>query len=340
MVASGMGAENGVLIRRGAAIQGIKDVTAIVLDKTGTITEGKPGVTDVVAFNGYPEEELLSLAGAAESGSEHPLGRAVSEHARTTLGSTAAVESFEAVSGHGIKAVIGGKRVLVGTSALLDEHSVIIEEEMEREKIDLESQAKTAMLVSIDGKTAGLIAVADRIKQDSIRAIRELREQGLTPIMLTGDNERTARAIASSVGIERVIANVLPHQKVDEIKKLQQQGEIVAMAGDGINDAPALTQANIGIAIGTGTDVAIESGDIVLVKGDLSSVVKAVKLSIATFNKIKQNLFWAFFYNVVMIPLAVLGMMHPVLAEIAMAFSSINVVTNSRRLQKVNINPE
>jgi len=196
------------------------------------------------------------------------------------------------------------------------------------------------MIVGIDGKTAGIIAVADRVKPDSKQAIAFMKSVGIEPVMITGDNERTARAIAGEVGIDRVIAEVMPDEKSSAVRELQANGEIVAMVGDGINDAPALTQADIGIAIGTGTDVAIESGDIVLVKGELSAVVKAIKLSRATFTKIKQNLFWAFFYNVVMVPLAILGMMHPVLAEIAMAFSSINVVTNSRRLQKQNIQPD
>jgi Cu+-exporting ATPase len=390
MVGSGMGAENGVLIRKGAAIQRMKDVTSMVLDKTGTITEGKPGVTDIVASNGYSDKDLLYYAGSAESGSEHPLGKAVTSSAKEAAGNLARLESFTAVSGHGIEAVVDGKTVVVGTKPFVEggsaqggtqsteeehyaqggtrsngkglsadvgtlsteervssegEHaraaggSVGIPEELLEKQRELEHQAKTVMFVVVDGKTAGVIAVADRVKSDSVDAIAEIKKYGIVPVMLTGDNERTAKAIAAQVGISDVIPQVLPDQKVEEIKKLQQRGEIVAMAGDGINDAPALTQADIGIAIGTGTDVAIEAGDIVLVKGDLTSVVKAVKLSIATFKKIKQNLFWAFFYNVVMVPLAVMGMMHPVLAEIAMAFSSINVVTNSRRLQKANIGP-
>jgi len=340
MVGSGMGAENGVLIRKGAAIQAMKDVTTIVLDKTGTITEGQPGVTDVIQFNGYSEEELLRHAASAESGSEHPLGQAVLAHARTRNGHLDSPEDFEAITGRGIRARIEGKEILVGTTNLMGESDIEIESTVRTQLAALEDQAKTAMLVSISGEIAGIIAVADQVKPDSVRAINALKEQGLEPVMITGDNERTARAIADEVGIERVIAGVMPDQKADEVKRLQEQGETVAMVGDGINDAPALTQAQVGIAIGTGTDVAIESGDIVLVKGDLSAVVQAVKLSHATFRKIKGNLFWAFFYNVVMVPLAILGMMHPVLAEIAMAFSSINVVTNSRRLQRVNIQPE
>jgi len=340
MVGSGMGASNGVLIRKGSAIQMMKDVTTIVLDKTGTITEGKPGVTDVISLNNLPEDEMLHLAAGAETNSEHPLGEAIVNYMKQRNGHLPETEDFEAVTGQGIKALINGKKVLVGTQKLMEENGVKIDTVALDDKKKLENQAKTAMFVAVDNRLSGIIAVADKVKEDSKNAIAALKKYGLSPVMITGDNERTAKAIGAEVGIDRVIANVLPDGKADEIKRLQNQGELVAMVGDGINDAPALTQANVGIAIGTGTDVAIESGDLVLVQGELSAVVKAVKLSRATFTKIKQNLFWAFFYNVIMVPLAILGMMHPVLAEIAMAFSSINVVTNSRRLQKVNIQPE
>lgn len=340
MVGSGMGAENGVLIRKGEAIQMMKDVDAIVLDKTGTITEGQPGVTDLIALNGLSEEQVIHMAASAESGSEHPLGQAIVEYARQRDGQLKPAEDFEAITGKGIKAGIDGSEVLVGTRSLLKEHDILIDDAAEGRMSHLEEQAKTAMLVAIGGEAAGIIAVADPIKEDSKKAIAALKKFGLTPIMITGDNERTAKAVAAEVGVDEVIAGVMPDRKSEEVKRLQEQGKVVAMVGDGINDAPALTQADVGIAIGTGTDVAIESGDIVLVQGDLSAVVKAVKLSRATFTKIKQNLFWAFFYNAVMIPLAMLGMLHPVLAEIAMAFSSVNVVTNSRRLQKKNIQPD
>ncbi len=340
MVGSGMGAENGVLIRKGEAIQLMREVDTIVLDKTGTITQGQPGVTDVVALNSDGEEEVLKMAASVESGSEHPLGESIVRYAKEQGLEWPHSEQFEAVTGKGVKAVVDGGSVLVGSKKLMIQEGAIVNDEVSKQLQKLEEQAKTAMLVARNYQIAGIIAVADPVKEDSKKAISALKEFGLHPVMLTGDNERTARAIAEEVGIDEVIAGVLPDQKSDKVAELQQQGKTVAMVGDGINDAPALTQADVGIAIGTGTDVAIESGDIVLVKGDLSAVVKAVKLSRATFTKIKQNLFWAFFYNVVMVPLAIMGMLHPLLAEAAMAFSSINVVTNSRRLRKKNIQPK
>ena len=340
MVGSGIGAENGILIRRGAAIQTMKDVETIILDKTGTITQGRPGVTDVIPLSGESVDEILAAAASVESGSEHPLGHAIVAHAKSLGLELARPEGFEAVTGGGVTARIAGRAVLVGTGKLMSGHGISIDSIVEKTKAKLEDQAKTVMFVSIDGEAAGLIAVADQVKEDSARAVSALKRFGMVPVMITGDNERTARAIAAEVGIEEVIANVMPEDKSNEVRRLQEAGRIVAMVGDGINDAPALTQADVGIAIGTGTDIAIEAGDIVLVRGELSAVVKAVKLSQATFRKIRQNLFWAFFYNVVMIPLAVIGVLHPVLAEIAMAFSSINVVTNSHRLQRVNIQME
>ncbi|HUX49559.1 MAG TPA: heavy metal translocating P-type ATPase [Spirochaetia bacterium] len=338
MVGSGMGAQNGVLIRKGAAIQTLKDVDVIIMDKTGTITRGTPGVTDVVALEGGHADEVIRLAGAVERGSEHPLGAAIAEYAAAS-GALPSMTEFEAVGGRGVRAIVEGHNVLVGTTAFLEEAGVAVSTEAAQTKLRLENEAKTVMWASVDGRTSALIAVADQVKEDSAAAIRELIGLGYEVVMVTGDNENTANAVAQSVGVSRVIANVLPEDKAAEIRKLQTEGRKVAMVGDGINDAPALTQADVGIAIGTGTDVAIEAGDIVLVQGDLLAVVKAVKLSRATFRKIVQNLFWAFFYNIVMVPLAILGVMHPVLAEIAMAFSSINVVTNSRRLQRARIQP-
>ncbi len=339
MVGSGLGAENGVLIRHGEAIQTMREVTIIVLDKTGTITRGTPGVVDIVPVDGVGEADLLTLTATAESGSEHPVGEAIVSEARKRGLDLGSLDRFEAVSGRGIRATIDGNRdVLVGSPAFLLENGISIDPlKVEIEKS--ETLARTVILAAVDGRLQGLLSVADQVKDDSRAAISELRSLGLEPVMLTGDNERTARAIAGSVGIDKVIANVLPDQKSEVVKRLQGEGETVAMVGDGINDAPALKQANVGIAIGTGTDIAIESADITLVRGDLSAVVMAVRLSRATFAKIRQNLFWAYFYNTIAIPVAVLGMLHPVIAEAAMAFSSVNVVTNANRLKRADIKP-
>ncbi len=338
MVGSGMGAEHGILIRTGEAIQTLKDVKAIIFDKTGTITKGKPEVTDIVPVNGFDEKALLKAAASAERGSEHPLGRAIVERAQTEEMPLAEPEAFQAVRGKGVMASVNGSQVLVGSRRLMREHGLDpapLEDTLRR----LEEEAKTAMLVAVDGQLAGVVAVADTLKEDSVAAIRELREMGLQTAMITGDNQRTAEAIARRVGIDHVLAEVLPDGKVTEVQKLQERFGLVAFVGDGINDAPALTQANVGIAIGTGTDIAIEASDVTLVRGELTGVVEAINLSRATFRKIKQNLFWAFFYNVAMIPLAIIGWMHPVLAEIAMATSSITVVTNANRLRRVDIRP-
>jgi Cu+-exporting ATPase len=342
MVGSGMGAENGVLIRHGAALQTLKDVDTIVFDKTGTITKGRPEVTDIIPAEGHTREEVLRLAASVEVGSEHPLGEAILRKAKEENLELHKGEAFEAVTGRGVKAKIGfssQKLAFVGNRKLMEEEKVdfkSLEDDLKR----LEEEAKTAMLLSIEGKIVGAVAVADTLKEDSVQAIRELERMGIKTTMLTGDNRRTAEAIAKKVGISRVLAEVLPDQKVKEIQRLQENGETVAMVGDGINDAPALTAANVGIAIGTGTDIAIESADVTLVRGDLSGVVTAVKLSRKTFSKIKQNLFWAFFYNTATIPAAMLGLAHPVLAEIAMATSSITVVTNANLLRRALIRPE
>ncbi|NOX61880.1 MAG: copper-translocating P-type ATPase [Chloroflexi bacterium] len=338
MVGSGKGAENGILIRSGEAIQTIKDVKVIIFDKTGTITKGKPEVTDIVPLNGFDEASLLEIAAAAEQGSEHPLGRSIVERAQALGLTLKEVAEFSAVRGKGVVAGIEGKTVLVGSRRLMADYGIDpseAEETMRR----LEDEAKTAMLVAVDGRLAGVVAVADTLKEDSVDAIAELHRMGLQTAMITGDNRRTAEAIARRVAIDHVLAEVLPDGKVHEVQKLQDQFGLVAFVGDGINDAPALTQANVGIAIGTGTDIAIEASDITLVRGELTGVVEAINLSVATFAKIRQNLFWAFFYNVAMIPLAIIGWMHPVLAEIAMATSSITVVTNANRLRNVDIRP-
>ncbi len=336
MVGTGLGAENGVLFRSGAAIQTLKEVDTIVLDKTGTITKGEPGVTDVIAAEGFGAADVVGVAAAAESGSEHPLGEAIVAEARARGLTVSEAERFEALVGHGVCAAVDGRDILVGNERLMSDEGVATEALME-ELSRLEQEAKTAMFIAVDGRLAGVIAVADTLKDDSLDAIARLRGFGMETVMLTGDNERTARAIADQVGIDRVVAEVLPDAKVEVIKKLQNEGRNVAMVGDGINDAPALKQASVGIAIGTGTDIAIESADVTLVQGDLSAVVRAIRLSRATFRKIRQNLFWAYFYNVIAIPVAILGFLHPAIAEAAMAFSSINVVHNSARLRKAEL---
>jgi Cu+-exporting ATPase len=341
MVGSGIGAENGILIRSGEAIQAMRDVRVVVFDKTGTLTKGKPEVTDQIPNlkSRISNNELLRWAASVERGSEHPLGKAIVRWAEERGMALGELSDFEAIRGKGVQGVVDGKSVLVGSRTLLEEHGAAVaalEDEMRR----LEDEGKTAMLVAVDGELLGLLAVADTLKEDAVAAARELRALGLQTAMITGDNQRTARAIALQVGIDHVLAEVLPEDKLLEVQRLQAETDgLVAMVGDGINDAPALTQADVGIAIGTGTDIAIEAADITLVRGDLSGVVSAVRLSRATFNKVMQGLFWAFFYNVVMIPLAILGMMHPVLAEIAMASSSVTVVTNANLLRRVDIRP-
>lgn len=335
MVGTGMGAENGILIREGAAIQILKDVRTIVFDKTGTITKGEPSVTDIIPAEGWTTENVLKLAASVEAGSEHPLGQAIVKEASEKNIESVQLTDFQSITGMGVKARLNGRMVAVGNRKLLDDSET--EKWIDAALTRLEDEAKTAMLVAEDEKIIGVIAVADTLKDDSIQAIRELEKMGLETTMITGDNERTANAIAEQVGISRVVAEVLPDGKVDAIRKLQAEVGTVAMVGDGINDAPALTQANVGIAIGTGTDIAIEASDVTLVSGNLSAVVSAVKLSQATFKKIRQNLYWAFGYNILAIPLAVLGLLHPVIAEAAMASSSVSVVTNANRLKKINI---
>lgn len=338
MVGSGLGAENGIIIRKGEAVQTLKDVRTIVFDKTGTLTQGKPALTDVVAAEGFTKKEVLRFAASVEVGSEHPIAKAVVEGARSKKIRLSELRGFKAIKGKGVQALIDGKRVLVGNRLFMDDKGINVAP-LEKELKRLEDEGKTAVLVAVNKRAAGICAVADTLKEDAVQAVRELHQMGLKTVMITGDNPRTARAIARKVGIDRVLAEVLPDQKVAEIKRLQHEVGMVAMVGDGINDAPALTQANVGIAIGTGTDIAIEAGDIILVRGDLSSVVSAIKLSRATFRKIKQNLFWAFGYNTAAIPLAILGLLHPVIAELAMATSSVSVVSNASLLKRANIHP-
>jgi Cu+-exporting ATPase len=331
----------------------MKDIKVVVFDKTGTITKGRPEVTDVVVTGAsgdgtaqsnaeqisLSENDVLMLAASVERGSEHPLGTAVVKSAEDRGLPLESPKEFIAITGKGVAARVGGKRVLIGSRRLMEDEGIDARG-VEDDLRGLEEEAKTAMIVAVDGAVAGVIAVADPLKEDSVAAIRELRDLGLDTAMITGDNHRTAGAIARRVGISHVVAEVLPDGKVEELTKLQERFGPVAMVGDGINDAPALTRADVGIAIGTGTDIAIESSDITLVRGDLSGVVTAVRLSRATFRKIRQNLFWAFFYNVIAIPVAVLGLLHPVIAEIAMATSSITVVTNANLLRRVRVRPD
>ncbi len=337
MVGSGMGAERGVLLRSGEAIQTLKDVRVILLDKTGTITRGEPELTNVVAAEGFDEDKVLALGAAVESGSEHPIARAVVEGAENRGVEAPPLEQFEAITARGVKGVVDGRVVHVGSTRLAEEIGVDIGalgEVFSR----LENEGKTVFLVLADGAAAGAIAVADTVKEESKQAISEFKAMGFHPVMITGDNERTAWAIAREVGLEDVRAGVLPEGKVDAVREFQEQtGEPVAMVGDGINDAPALKQANVGIAIGAGADVAIEAADVTLVRGELTAVVEAVRLSRATFRKIVQNLFWAWFYNLVAIPIAAVGLLHPMVGVIAMVASSLSVVGNSILLRKARL---
>lgn len=339
MVGTGKGAENGVLIKGGEALETTYKIDTIVFDKTGTITEGKPKVTDIIC-NGIKEEEVLVLAASAEKGSEHPLGEAIVREAEDRSLEFKSLEHFKAVPGHGIEVTIEGKDILLGNKKLMIENNINIES-LHVESDRLATEGKTPMYIAINNKLSGIIAVADTVKENSKAAIEELKKMNVNVAMITGDNKKTAEAIAKSVGIDIVLAEVLPEDKANEVKKLQGQNRKVAMVGDGINDAPALVQADLGIAIGSGTDVAIESADIVLMKSDLKDVVTAIRLSKATIKNIKENLFWAFGYNVLGIPVA-MGILHifggpllnPMIAAAAMSFSSVSVLLNALRLKK------
>jgi Cu+-exporting ATPase len=335
MVGTGKGAQNGILIKSAEALELAHRAKVIVFDKTGTLTTGKPVVTDTVAVNGFAQSEVLRLAAVAEKGSEHPLGEAIVDASKSGGQELPDPEAFESLAGRGVVARVEGKEILLGNRALMAENSV--ESRSFEDKIqELESYGKTVMLMSVDRKLVGLIAVADTLKEDAAEAIRNLHQMGIETIMITGDNRRTAQAIARRVGIEKVLAEVLPEDKAEELRRLQANGQVVAMVGDGINDAPALAQSDVGIALGSGTDIAMEAGTVVLVRGDLAGVVEALKLSRYTIRKIRENLFWAFFYNVAGIPIAagvlypVFGLLlDPVIAAAAMGFSSVSVVTNS-----------
>jgi Cu+-exporting ATPase len=337
MVGVGKGAENGILIRGGEVLERAEKLSTVIFDKTGTLTRGEPSVTDVVSLIERPEDEILRLAAAVEIGSEHPLGEAIVRAAREQMLDVPKVNNFEAILGHGIRGEINGDRVVLGNRRLFREQGYQISPEIEDRLTRLETDGKTAMLVGCNGLLMGIVAVADTLKPEAQAAIAALRKEKVKVVLLTGDNQRTAEAIARQLGIERVIAEVLPGDKAQVVKDIQKRGEAVAMVGDGVNDAPALATADIGIAIGSGADVAKETGGIILVKNDVRDVVAAIRLSRATMLKIKQNLFWAFIYNTIGLPIAALGFLNPIIAAAAMALSSLSVIVNSSLLKGLKL---
>ena len=346
MVAVGRAAQMGILIRNGEALQTAGKLTCLVLDKTGTVTEGKPSVSTIEAYSGYSEEQVLKLAASIEAGSEHPLAAAILSAAEDRQIKTEKVKKFQAIAGHGIEAEVDGQAVLFGNTALMEKEKVSYKDYLDTMQ-SLSEQGQTPMLLAVDGKVAGIVAVSDPIKKDSAEAIKRLQQRGVRVLMVTGDNEITAKAIAKQAGISEVRAQVLPEDKAKVVKELQDKGEFVGMVGDGINDAPALARANVGFAIGTGTDVAIESADIVIMQGSLMKVLDAIALSKATVRNIKQNLFGAFIYNTIGIPVAA-GILYPffgillspMVAGAAMALSSVTVVSNANRLRWIDLSEE
>jgi Cu+-exporting ATPase len=332
MVGTGRGAQLGILIKGPEVLESTRRVDTVVLDKTGTVTTGEMTLHDVVPADGEDAGELLRMAGALESASEHPIARAVA-HAAAQAGSLSAVDDFRNLEGLGVQGVVEGRSVLAGRPRLLAEWAVTLPDRLESARNDAEARGRTVVAVAWDGASRGLLVVGDAVKPTSASAIRRLRELGLHPILLTGDNEAAARAVAAEVGIDEVVAEVLPAEKVDAVRRLQGEGRVVAMVGDGVNDAAALAQADLGLAMGTGTDVAIEASDLTLVRGDLLAAPDAIRLARRTLTVIKGNLFWAFAYNVAAIPLAAAGLLNPMIAGAAMAFSSVFVVTNSLRLR-------
>ena len=332
-VGLGVAASHGILIRNAAGLETVRSVNTIVLDKTGTLTEGKPAVTDVVAAGEYTRDDLLLAAAAVERRSEHPVAEAVVESARRSPGTAAEPENFRSETGLGVSGVVSGKRIAAGSAAMMEREHVDVSD-IRAQAENLTGEGKTILYVAVDGRLAGLIAVADTVRPTSAAAVADLARRGIEVEMLTGDNEVTARAVAARAGISRVIAGVLPAGKAERIRALRAEGKTVAMVGDGVNDAPALASADVGIALGTGTDIAVEAADITLMNGDLATIALAIRLSAGTLSIIRQNLFWAFFYNVIAIPLAAFGLLTPAVAAGAMALSSVTVVTNSLRLRR------
>jgi Cu+-exporting ATPase len=336
MVGVGKGAESGILIRGAEYLERSQKITTIVFDKTGTLTKGEPEVTDIVSTGKFSEKEILEFGGVVESGSEHPIAQAIVKKAKDMHVEFSGLKNFEALNGLGVQALVRERQVYDGNRKMMKKFGIETES-IEQKMNDLELQGKTAIIIAVDNQIEGIIAVADSLKKSSPMAILALKDLGIECIMITGDNEKTANAIAKEVGISKVIANVLPSDKASEIKKLQDQGKMVGMVGDGINDAPALAQADIGIAIGSGSDIAKETGGIILIRDDVMDVSRAIRLSRATMKKIKQNLFWAFGYNSGAIPIAAVGLLNPILAAAAMALSSISVIANSALLKRYDI---
>jgi Cu+-exporting ATPase len=333
MVGTGLGASRGILIKNAESLERAHKLQTIILDKTGTVTEGKPSTTDLIALNGFDERSVLQRAASVESRSEHPIASAIVSHAREAGLDLSSVESFQSLTGLGLTAIVEGDALLVGNAALMKEYSIDTSD-AESTATKLTEEGRTIIYVAANGKLAGVIGVADTIKATSREAIARLKAMNLEVVMITGDNERTAAAIAVQAGVDRVIAGVMPQDKAAQVRAQQSSGKTVGMVGDGINDAPALAQADVSIAMGTGTDVAMETADITLMRGDLLGVVEAIKLSHRTILAIKQNLFWAFIYNVIGIPVAALGLLNPMIAAAAMAMSSVSVVSNSLRLRR------
>ena len=333
MVGSGKGAENGILIKSGEHLEMTHKLDTIIFDKTGTITKGEPEVTDILAFNMYHKDDVLRITASVEKASEHPLGQSIVKYAEAKHLQISEVKNFLAMAGKGLKANLENKDILIGNRKLMNDFDVDITEQ-ENDLIELQNMGKTVVMLSVDGILVGIVAVADTVKETSLEAIKQLQDMNLKVYMMTGDNEGTAKAIAKEVGITNILADVLPEKKAEKVEQLKAEGRCVGMVGDGINDAPALVTADIGFAIGTGTDVAMEAADITLMSGDLNGVVTAIRLSNRTMKTIHQNLFFAFFYNSIGIPIAVIGLLNPMVAGAAMAFSSVSVVANSLRLKK------